>query len=362
MRRAWIVVALLASPLYAEPPAIRIVAQPPRPYIELGTSQELNFDFVLENPTDGLWRIESIAVSVYDRNGQLASSQAVDGRGFSPSILTVPQREVKARESIVIFNPFYSFPPHLELHKLRYTFTLATTASREASVELRVTPVRYETKTDLVLPLRGRVLVKAGHDFYAHHRRLDYLHPFARQLGFRANFMRYGYDFYIVDAAGRTFRTKGEKAEDWYSYAAPVQAPGAGRVVALADRYADDLDGKLLTTESLAKDAGLFYGNHVTIDHGNGEYSLLAHLRQGSLRVKVGDSVKQGQVIGAVGLSGSAEEPHVHYELRSGPGFDAEGVPSYFRDFVRHLGARDVPVKKAKLDTGDIVSGEPGAK
>ena len=139
-------------------------------------------------------------------------------------------------------------------------------------------------------------------------------------------------------------------------------APGSGRIIALADRYTEDLGGKLLTAESLAKDAGLFYGNYVTIDHGNGEYSLLAHLKQGSIRLKMGDTVKQGQGIAAVGLSGSAEEPHVHYELRSRPGFDAEGIPSYFRDFVRHLGSRDVPVKKAKLDTGDIVSGGEVAK
>jgi murein DD-endopeptidase MepM/ murein hydrolase activator NlpD len=362
MASPWLLVALLASALYAQPPAIRITAQPPRPYIEIGTSQELNFDFVLENQTDEQWRLESIAVEIYDRNGKLASSQAVDGRGFSPSILTVAQREAKAGESMVVFNPFYSFAPYLDLHELRYRFTLASAAPRETSLELRVVPMRYQTKTDLVLPLRGRVFVKAGHDFYAHHRRLDYLHPFARQLGFHANFMRYGYDFYVVDQAGRTFRKDGETAEDWYGYGAPVHAPGAGRVVALADHYAEDLGGKLLTAESLAKDAGLFYGNYVTLDHGNGEYSLLAHLKQGAIRVKVGDTVKQGQVIGAVGLSGSAEEPHVHYELRSAPGFDAEGIPSYFRDFVRHLGSRDVPVKKAKLDTGDIISGEQAAK
>jgi hypothetical protein len=363
MLKAWLLVAALAGPLYAQAPAIRIAVRPAQPYIEAGTAtQELNFDFLVENATSEPWRIESIALAVYDRDGKLASSQVVDGRGFSPSIFTLPQREVKPRESILVFNPFHSFPPYLALHELRYVFTLATAASRETTVEVRVAPVLYETRTDLMLPLRGRVFVKAGHDFYAHHRRLDYLQPFARRLGFRANFMRYAYDLYLVDPEGRTFRSDGKTAGDWYGYAAPVHAPGAGRVVALADRYAEDLGGKLLTNESLSKDPGLFYGNQVTIDHGNGEYSLLAHLKQGSIRVKVGDTVTQGQVIAAVGLSGSAEEPHVHYELRSGPGFDAEGIPSYFRDFVRHLGSRDMPVGKGTLDTGDIVTGSKDGK
>jgi hypothetical protein len=35
----------------------------------------------------------------------------------------------------------------------------------------------------------------------------------------------------------------------------------------------------------------------VIIDHGNGEFSLLGHLRQGSLRVKIGDRIRQGQAI-----------------------------------------------------------------
>jgi len=38
-------------------------------------------------------------------------------------------------------------------------------------------------------------------------------------------------------------------------------------------------------------------GNHVMIDHGNGEYSLYAHLQPGSVRARVGDEVQSGDIV-----------------------------------------------------------------
>ncbi len=55
------------------------------------------------------------------------------------------------------------------------------------------------------------------------------------------------------------------------------------------------------------------YGNSVTINHGYGYQTLYAHLN--SVDVKVGQRVKKGQKIGAVGETGLATAPHCHYEL-----------------------------------------------
>lgn len=62
-------------------------------------------------------------------------------------------------------------------------------------------------------------------------------------------------------------------------------------------------------------------GNHVTIEHADGEYSVLAHLQEGSTTVAEGDSVAAGDVIGKCGNSGHSTEPHLHYQLQDGPNF-----------------------------------------
>jgi len=62
------------------------------------------------------------------------------------------------------------------------------------------------------------------------------------------------------------------------------------------------------------------YGNMVEIDHGNGLSTRYGHLSQ--IDVKVGDQIKIGQVIGAVGSTGRSTGPHLHYETR----IDGEAV------------------------------------
>lgn len=73
-------------------------------------------------------------------------------------------------------------------------------------------------------------------------------------------------------------------------------------------------------------------GNAVVLDIGDGVYAVLAHLRRGSVRVRKGDRVRAGDVLGEVGNSGNSSEPHLHFHLmdRPRPG-TAAGVPFAFR-------------------------------
>lgn len=77
-------------------------------------------------------------------------------------------------------------------------------------------------------------------------------------------------------------------------------------------------DGKVIGIRSSYNrndSLGRSYGNYVKIDHGNEINSLVAHLSYGSILVKVGDSVKQGQVIAKMGNTGYASGNHVHLEI-----------------------------------------------
>ena len=72
-------------------------------------------------------------------------------------------------------------------------------------------------------------------------------------------------------------------------------------------------------------------GNHVIIKHKFNEYSYVGNLMPNSVTVKVGDKVKQGQVIAKCGNSGYTSEPHLHFQLQSGKSFNVSaGLPIGF--------------------------------
>lgn len=69
------------------------------------------------------------------------------------------------------------------------------------------------------------------------------------------------------------------------------------------------------------------YGNLVVLQHPNGMVTFYAHMLAASMKVSLGDSVEQGQVIGLIGSTGRSTGPHLHFEVRNGvnPGFDKTG-------------------------------------
>ncbi len=333
----------------------KISVLPAIPYIEREEiGQYLNFDFALENTTSETIHIQKIEVCVFDSAHKLVLRKFLDGNGSAPNIQTVPNRKIEAGKTHLIFNSFHSFEPEIEIAKLRYEFLLEADPSETIYTRtVEVSPTVYEPQTALVLPLRGAFIVYDGHDFYSHHRRFDYAHPVAREIGINSNFMRFAYDFCSVDADGAMFHGDDTINENWFVFAAPVYATGAGRVVLANDEMPDN---RSFDQSLLPENPVILFGNHVVIDHLNGEYSMFAHLKQNSIKVKIGDMVQQDQLIAEIGASGSANIPHLHYELRNGANMiGVEGLPSCFTNFKRRLGSKSVTIAKGIVDTGDIV-------
>jgi hypothetical protein len=114
-------------------------------------------------------------------------------------------------------------------------------------------------------------------------------------------------------------------------YGVPVVAPAAGTVVRAHDGEPDMTPGVASNNYEAPE------GNIVALRLETGTYLLLAHLKPGSVRVKVGDLVAEGQEIGQCGNSGNTSEPHIHiHHQRQDPNLYpinfAEGLPLYFRD------------------------------
>jgi hypothetical protein len=345
--------------------SVKIVAKPDIVYIERSElGQHLNFDFLLENQTGNRLILSGVTVSVFDDRDRLTRREFVNEYSRA-SLELLPRRVVEGAKSILVFNPFHSFAGTVPLKRLHYVFAFRTEDGRTRyRSDIVVSPVSYETKTQLILPVKGRVLVWDAHDYQSHHRRFDYTRPYFLQLGIKTNSQRYSYDFVVVNDQGlmhpadpsvgdEWYPGKSDTNEVYYGFGVPIYAAGNGRVAAIHDGEPDNrsFSQAELTTRETARG-----GNDVIIDHLNGEYSWFAHLKQGSVRVRVGQQVKQGQIIAQMGASGDSLFPHLHYELRTGVGArEVEGLPSYFTNFRRLLGAGPIVVKKGQVDTGDIV-------
>lgn len=79
-------------------------------------------------------------------------------------------------------------------------------------------------------------------------------------------------------------------------------------------------DGEVVGVRSNYKTTdktGNSYGNYVKIKHGNGYYTLYAHLKYGSVAVQKADKVSKGQVIGYMGATGHCTGAHLHFEVRN---------------------------------------------
>jgi urea transporter len=128
---------------------------------------------------------------------------------------------------------------------------------------------------------------------------------------------RHALDFYIHDG-NSSYRSTGRKVEDYFCFGLPVLAPAPGYVLRCRDDLPDVAPGEA--------DTKLNWGNYVLIRMVSGLCVLVAHLRQGSLKVRSGDTVWVGTAIGECGSSGRSPQPHIHLQVQSG---EALGSPTH---------------------------------
>lgn len=182
----------------------------------------------------------------------------------------------------------------------------------------------YETQAELRLPFDDAwYVVWGGRNVYENYHAVYSDQRFATDFLIREN--------------GSSYVGKGTRNESYYSFDQPIYAPAAGIIIASANDVADNIPGVMNPQQPL--------GNHVIIDHGNSEYSFMAHFKQASLVVWTGDTVIAGQLLGKCGNSGNSSEPHLHYHLQNTAEFNAgEGLPAFFNNY----NADGVPVERGE--------------
>lgn len=137
---------------------------------------------------------------------------------------------------------------------------------------------------------------------------------------------RFAIDWIRLNADGRFFTGDGSDVRQHAAYDAPVLAVADGVVVSTLDTLPDQVPGTLPPPASITLQT--VDGNHVVIALGDGRYAFYAHLRRGSVRVKRGDRVRRGQVIGRLGNSGNTSAPHLHFHVMRSPSvLGSDGLP-----------------------------------
>jgi murein DD-endopeptidase MepM/ murein hydrolase activator NlpD len=190
----------------------------------------------------------------------------------------------------------------------------------------------------------------------------------------------YGVDFIAHWRGG--FRTSDERwmeplpsAPSAYRiFGAPIHAPCGGRVAAAVDGLTDQPAGMA--------DRRHMAGNHVILQC-EGYEVLLAHIRQGSVRVAAGDAVEVGTLLGEVGNTGNSDEPHLHISVQRPAGESLGGEPIHVTFEGRYLARhaclpplqatwtkdgrtapthRARPPKRSSVNLNKLAGGDPGSR
>ena len=155
---------------------------------------------------------------------------------------------------------------------------------------------------------------------------------------------RYAYDFVITDDQGRTHGGEGRRLEDYLCYRKPVLSPVRGRVVQIVDDLPDRPIG--------GADGSHNWGNLVIIQDARGQFVELSHFAEKSIRVKPGEWVERGAVLGLCGNSGYSPQPHLHVQVQATETIGAASMPFSFVSYsdAGEYQANRLPLEKSVVE------------
>ena len=213
---------------------------------------------------------------------------------------------------------------------LRERLTVTGTGADSTTPKvLETAPVPVFTDVAVITaPLRGGVWLAAnGPAAESGHRRAA-----IPVYGGMFTAQRFAIDWVKIDEEDKTFSGDSLKNTSYYAYGNDALAVADGIVTEVKDGIPENVPG--LTSRAVPITLETVGGNHVIVDLGSGRYAFYAHLQPGKIRVRVGDHVKRGEVLGLVGNSGNSTEPHLHFHISdaSSP-LGSEGIPYELESF-----------------------------
>lgn len=159
-----------------------------------------------------------------------------------------------------------------------------------------MTSAQNNSKTTFMLPFKGTWLTFWGGDT----AKLNHHHDTQSQ--------KYAFDFIMVNENDGFFKTDGSSNEDYFSFGLDILAPADGEVIEVVSGLRDNKPKELNSFN--------YIGNYLMIKHNRNTFSVLGHLKQDSIIVKVGQQVKAGDKLAECGNSGYTTDPHLHFHIQ----------------------------------------------
>ena len=137
---------------------------------------------------------------------------------------------------------------------------------------------------------------------------------------------RFAIDWMRLDEQGRLVHGDEGDVHNYSDYGADVLAVANAKVVSVLNNLDDQVPGRLPEPSSITIET--VDGNHVVLDLGGGRFAFYAHMQKNSIKVRPGDAVKKGAVLGKLGNTGNTSAPHLHFHIMDRPSpMAADGIP-----------------------------------
>ncbi len=148
---------------------------------------------------------------------------------------------------------------------------------------------------------------------------------------------RFAVDIERLDDAG-CLVPEGASLEEntrYFGYGQDVLAVADARVARVVDGIPENVPG--VESRAVAITTETVTGNAVWLDLGENRFAFYAHLVPGSVRVREGDTVRRGDVLGSLGNSGNSTSPHLHFHVAEGlGGLETNGIAYVLEGFRMH--------------------------
>jgi hypothetical protein len=321
--------------------------------LENGGRRDALFTLQATNPGDKRVRVEHVSATFFEGNAPVLTIDPATSLFTQAGLLSDPRVEPGKPD---LWEGLCVAPPTPATDRVDLVLDLV---ARQGVHNLRARqvlaiPLRHPTAPpQLALPVQGTWRVTQGHTCDTNHRR--------GKLG-----GEFAWDLAAVDESGRSgapgFDTS-HRNDESATFGRPVLAPLPATVAVVVDGVDDNDAQREFPRRSLVESARAprwIFGNYVVLDAGPGVFVLLAHLRKGSIAVKTGDAVREGDVVGRAGNSGNTMLPHVHVQVMDGadpadPG--VSGIPALFRDYVEISASGGGPESEAVFRR--VAAGDP---